>query len=311
MGINITEHPITGTPHNLTICRITGARPGPVLALTGAIHGDEYEGPLVLSELIRSIDPATLAGTLLIAPLCNPDAAAVGQRASPSDGKNLARVFPGSASGTPTEIMAGIITREVITPADALIDLHSGGTVIGCETFAGYADQPGGIGARSAALARAFGAPVVWRHPPPCAPGRTLSVAWDRGIPAIYLEATGGPFPSEDVLDVYRQGVARALIHLGHLQGSIAPVEQICLTGSGDLDHAVGAPASGLVTAHVRPMQSLAAGEHAFTITDLSGQVIANVASPVSGVAVFVRRSRWVEEGELLTALAQVDDTPG
>ncbi len=307
MTIEKVEHIISGVGRPLVFCRIRGARPGPVLALTGAVHGDEYEGPLVLSELIRSLDPAKLAGTLLIAPLCNPDAAAAGRRESPTDGKNLARVFPGRANGSPTEMMAALISSEVIGPADALVDLHSGGTTIACETFAGYADQPGGTGARSAALARAFGAPVVWRHPPPCAAGRTLSVAWERNIPAIYLEATGGPFPQDDVLALYLRGIMRAMVHLGHLEGENDPVKQVFLTGSGDLDHAIAAPAGGLVTAHVRPMQPLAAGERAFTITEPTGQIIAEPVAPVDGVAVFVRRARWVEKGELLMALAQPD----
>ena len=65
MPVRITDHPVAGTGHAITVCRIAGARPGPVLALTGGIHGDEAEGPLVLSELIRSLDPGRLAGTLL------------------------------------------------------------------------------------------------------------------------------------------------------------------------------------------------------------------------------------------------------
>jgi len=307
MPVRITDHPVAGTGHAITVCRIAGARPGPVLALTGGIHGDEAEGPLVLSELIRSLDPGRLAGTLLVAPLCNPDAAAARRRASPSDGKNLARVFPGDPAGSPTEAMAAILTREVIAPADALIDLHSGGSTIDCAPFAGYADQPGGPGARAGALARAFGAPAVWRHPPPVAPGRTLSVAWERGIPAIYLEAGGGLAPREEVLALYRRGLRRALVHLGHLEGRNDAVEQVFLAGPGDLDHAVAAPVRGLVTAHVRPMQALARGETAFTIRDLAGRVSAEVAAPVAGIAVFVRSARWVEAGALLMALALPD----
>jgi predicted deacylase len=42
--------------HPLRIFNLTGARAGPVLALIGAVHGDELEGPLTLSALMQSLE---------------------------------------------------------------------------------------------------------------------------------------------------------------------------------------------------------------------------------------------------------------
>jgi uncharacterized protein len=42
------------------------------------------------------------------------------------DGKNLNRVYPGRVDGTVSERIAYAITREVIEPADYVLDLHCG-----------------------------------------------------------------------------------------------------------------------------------------------------------------------------------------
>ena len=44
----------------------------------------------------------------------------------PDDWKNLNRVFPGNASGTPTERIAHVLTHEVFDRVDAVVDVHCG-----------------------------------------------------------------------------------------------------------------------------------------------------------------------------------------
>ena len=41
---------------------------GPTALLTGANHGDEYEGPIVLQELAATITPQDITGRLIILP---------------------------------------------------------------------------------------------------------------------------------------------------------------------------------------------------------------------------------------------------
>lgn len=291
--------------HPLRIWTVHGARPGPTLALTGAVHGDEMEGPLTLAALLRGVDPGALAGTLILCPVANPDATAAGQRCAPSDGLNLARCFPGDAAGSYTQALAALIAEHVIRPADALVDLHSGGQALDAAFFAGYGDGPV-TGARNRAMALAFGAPVVWRHPPPMAPGRTLSVAEAAAIPAIYVEAGGGLTPPPDVLAGYAAGVRRVMGHLGMIADAPPPAAPARMVqGAGDLDHAVAAPATGLCTCHVGLMEHVGPDTPCFTITDPGGAVLARVAPAAAGIAMFLRRSAWVNRGDLLMALAQ------
>ncbi|MFK8082252.1 MAG: succinylglutamate desuccinylase/aspartoacylase family protein [Granulosicoccus sp.] len=76
---------------------------GPTAFLTGANHGDEYEGPVVLQDLTITLKPEDVNGRVIILPAFNYPAFRAGTRTSPIDKGNMNRAFPGSPDGTPTE----------------------------------------------------------------------------------------------------------------------------------------------------------------------------------------------------------------
>lgn len=301
---------IPGSDRALRLVTLTGDRSGPTLAVLGSIHGDELEGPLAITALLDRLAGTSLRGRLIALPVSNPDAVAAGTRCTPSDGKNLARCFPGDIGGSVTEALAALITKHAITPADALVDLHSAGTASESPLFCGYSDSPGDLGARSEAMALAFGAPVVWRHAPPTPPGRTISEAEAQGTPAIYLEANGGPFPPQEVIDAYTDGVLKVMAHLDMIDSAPpASPPPLRLHGSGDTDApTVAAPVAGLLTRHVNPLDRVEAGQLCYTIRDAGGAVVAEVRAEATGLPVFLRRARWTEAGELLLVQAQPDE---
>lgn len=79
---------------------------GPTALLTGGNHGDEYEGPIALFELARSLRAEEVSGRIIIVPAMNYPAFRAGRRTSPLDGGNLNRSFPGRPDGTVTEKIA-------------------------------------------------------------------------------------------------------------------------------------------------------------------------------------------------------------
>jgi predicted deacylase len=110
------------------------ARPGTTVVAIGGTHGDEYEGPVGLKNLIRDLDPGRLvAGRLIVIPVLNVPAFRAGRRESPLDGGNMNRAFPGDARGTITSRIARFVTDEVLARADVVLDIHSGGA--GFEIF--------------------------------------------------------------------------------------------------------------------------------------------------------------------------------
>ena len=72
---------------------------GPTVILQAGNHGDEYEGPIALGELIRELDPGMVSGRIIFLPAVNVPAVLAGRRTSPVDGLNLNRTFPGDPHG--------------------------------------------------------------------------------------------------------------------------------------------------------------------------------------------------------------------
>jgi N-alpha-acetyl-L-2,4-diaminobutyrate deacetylase len=103
---------------------------GPTALLTGANHGDEYEGPLALLELAANIKAKDLTGRVIIIPFMNMPAFMAGTRTSPIDGGNMNRVFPGRSDGTVTEKIADYFQRTLLPMADIVLDFHSGGRTL-------------------------------------------------------------------------------------------------------------------------------------------------------------------------------------
>ena len=54
------------------------------MVLTGAVHGDEYEGPIVISELMRNIEAQEVRGQLILLPTFNAPALKAGDAHPPS-----------------------------------------------------------------------------------------------------------------------------------------------------------------------------------------------------------------------------------
>lgn len=109
---------------------------GPTALLTGANHGDEYEGPVALQHLALTLDSSLVTGRVIIVPAFNYPAFQAGRRTSPIDQGNLNRLFPGRPDGTVTEKIADYFQRTLIPMSDVVLDFHSGGKTLDFVPFA-------------------------------------------------------------------------------------------------------------------------------------------------------------------------------
>ncbi|MBI1298148.1 hypothetical protein GC175_24705 [bacterium] len=288
-----------GGAWRLPLLAVTGQRPGPTLVVTAAVHGDEYEGVEAIPQIFERVSPAELWGTLLMVPVCNLPAYETSQRSSPVDGLNLARVFPGDAGGSITQRIADWITRNLLIHADLFIDLHSGGVAAEIPTLIGYIHDDGDLGRRSLAAARAFGAPILWGHPMPVPPGRSISVATDLGVPSLYTEAPGGGYARPDDVSCFVDGVLNVMAHLGmidHAPGQRPLTHH--LIGDGNLDTIHSAPAAGYFRATVQLLAEVESGAHLGTIADFFGNVLAEIHAERAGVVIMLRRVHRVHVGD-------------
>ena len=113
---------------------VRGSRPGPKLLLTAGIHGDELNGIAVIHRLAREIEPATLAGTLVMVPGLNTPGLLRDAREFATGGgagyANLNRAMPGKSltekgSGAADSYAQALWTRLLRPNADAAVDLHT------------------------------------------------------------------------------------------------------------------------------------------------------------------------------------------
>lgn len=104
---------------------VHGRKPGPVLLLTAAIHGDEYNGTEIIRRILRHPRLKRLSGTLLAAPIVNRPGFVTRSRYMP-DRRDLNRLFPGSASGSLGARLARVVAEDILPHADLVIDLHTG-----------------------------------------------------------------------------------------------------------------------------------------------------------------------------------------
>src|SRR4029079_5619760 len=115
---------------------------GPTVLLTGANHGDEYEGPIALFDLANRLTADEVTGRVIIVPAMNYPAFRAGTRTSPIDKGNLNRSFPGRPDGSVTEKTADYFARTLLPMADVVLDFHSGGKTLDFLPYAAAHELP-------------------------------------------------------------------------------------------------------------------------------------------------------------------------
>jgi N-alpha-acetyl-L-2,4-diaminobutyrate deacetylase len=190
--------------------------------LTGANHGDEYEGPIALFDLARSLKCQEVRGRIIIVPAMNYPAFRAGTRTSPIDKGNLNRSFPGRPDGTITQKIADYFTRQLLPLADLVVDFHSGGKTLEFVPFAAahiLADKD--QEARAFAVVEAFSAPYSMRMLEIDAVGMYDTVAEEMGKIFVTTELGGGGTARAETIAIAKRGVRNVLRHAGVLQGPI------------------------------------------------------------------------------------------
>ena len=192
---------------------------GPTVIIEGGNHGDEYEGPIVIGELTRDLDPAELQGRLILMPSNNAPAVAASTRTSPVDGLNFNRTFPGDPFGSITQQISAFVNDYIFPLADAFLDLHSGGSSL--DFVPAVIIEPAKdaeLAKRNTAAARAFDAPLTVIVPNLGDPRTASAAACGAGLITIGTELGGGGRVSIEALNVARRGVRNVLAHLGLIE---------------------------------------------------------------------------------------------
>ena len=103
-----------------------GKKDGPVLLITGGIHGNEINGIEIVRQIISKKFNVPENGTIICIPVVNVFGFLNQERQFP-DGRDLNRVFPGSPRGSLASRFAYHIIKEIAPIVDYCIDFHTGG----------------------------------------------------------------------------------------------------------------------------------------------------------------------------------------
>jgi N-alpha-acetyl-L-2,4-diaminobutyrate deacetylase len=194
---------------------------GPTVVIEGGNHGDEHEGPIVIGELARELDPGEIQGRLILMPANNVSAVIASRRTSPIDGLNFNRTFPGDPEGTITRQISAYVADVIFPMADAFLDLHSGGSsldFIPSAIIEPTKDEA--LAKRNVAAARSFDAPCTVVVPNLGDQRTATAAACRQGLVTVGTELAGGGQVSSEALNVCRRGVRNVLAHLGVLDGA-------------------------------------------------------------------------------------------
>lgn len=288
--------------------------PGPRLLITAGVHGDEYEPIVAVRSLAEWLEGRLLRGTATLIPIVNEGAYRRASRVG-EDGLDLARTCPGNLDGSETEQLAAALS-EKIRGADFYIDLHTGGRNLEILPLVGYMlHEDDDVLQWQRQLAEAFNLPIIWGTTPQLE-GRSLSVARDARVPAIYAEHGGGGTYRKEVASDYFDGCLNVMNLLGMVRYDATPARvqhrvEDSRIGSGHLQVRHPSPVDGLFIPAVCLAQPINCGELLGETLDVISGERHSVLAECDGIVLMLHASPRVRLGSGLAVILETESDIG
>lgn len=268
---------------------------GPVVLVSGGVHGDEINGVVSVKRMLEENMFVPKIGTIIFIPLVNVYGFLSNSRTFP-DGRDLNRSFPGSNKGSLAAQIAHIITTEIIPHIDYGIDIHTGGRMLTNypQIRVDFKDKKGWE------LAKVFGAQFVINSPHIDKSFR--KEAYKNGKHILVYE--GGESMRLDDLSVEEAiaGTRRVLQHLGMIDGELEPKDPLIIKESSW----VRAKISGIFIPTVKLGDPVKKGQMLAKISDPYGQVKVPVKSTTNGHVVGLNNLPVINAGDAIVHIGRV-----
>jgi predicted deacylase len=203
----------------------------------------------------------------------------------------------------------------LIRSADFYIDLHTAGTTLQLSPLAGYTLHPDqSVLDQQRAMARVFNLPIVWGTSGRL-DGRSLSVARDARVPAIYAEYGGSAICRPDGVAAYVDGCLNVAVQLDMLDRELPPsavryAVEDDRDDSGHLQVQHPAPCEGYFEPTVALNHPVERGQTLGQVVDALGQRRESITAQDSGIVLMLRTFPSVTAGDALVALLPISE-PG
>ncbi|MSW74890.1 MAG: hypothetical protein F2814_06220 [Actinobacteria bacterium] len=293
-------------PHGLEVdipfFEIDGSEDGPHLTVLAGVHGAEYSSIAAAKKFVREIDVTLVRGRITVVPIVN----ILGFWARtafivPADGKNLNRSFPGDSSGTFSEVLADRVFKKFIEDSDFLVDMHAGDIPESLTPFTVFEESI--VEDKSLALAKAYGIKDIVRQKMSgmVVTGSTTAAAAAIGIPAVTVESGHNGILDPRAVEIHCLGITNLARSVGVLSGTPWPERPHQLYDGWDW---LRSDREGWWSPLCETGAEVHAGQVVGTMSDLWGDVYAQVTAPNDGTILFQTSSPAVSAGGILVGLA-------
>ena len=286
---------------------IESGEAGPHLVITAGVHGDEFEPMQCIHVLIDQLSGRLKKGKLTLVPCVNIEAFLLGDRTA-SDNLDLARICPGDPKGSIT-MQVGHELTELIKSADYYIDLHTGGTRFSVFPLTGYPLNPHVESLEgSRKMAKAFNLPFIWGTDWRLQ-GRSMSIACENNIPAIYAEYEGAAVCSPQGVMDYVDGCLNVLGMLEMIireqpESRVQTIVEDPSEGSGHMQICHPAPFDGLLTPNYGLGDKVNQGDVLGTVCTIDGNQCQELIAGQSGTLIVLHTFAMVREGDATFVIA-------
>ncbi|GGO55544.1 hypothetical protein SAMN05444398_104206 [Roseovarius pacificus] len=285
------------TPVHLSVHVVHGRKPGPVMFVSAAVHGDEVIGAEIVRRLLNAKALTPMSGTLLAVPIVNTFGFLNHSRYLP-DRRDLNRCFPGHATGSMASRLAHIFMTEVVRRSDLGIDLHS--AAIRRTNLPQLRLTAGNSRLRD--LADVFAAPVVMTSN--LRDGSLRMAAEEAGVDVLLYEGGEGLRFDELPAQAGVAGILRVMNHLGMIAKKGVPKKRAEPLYCSDSTW-YRAPAGGLFRGYTGIGEMVEPDTVLGAISDPFGEFEAEVVCDQAGIVIGRTNMPVVYEGDALFHIAE------
>ncbi|MEL6349657.1 MAG: succinylglutamate desuccinylase/aspartoacylase family protein [Myxococcota bacterium] len=308
---------VDGSRPSIPVITTDAERPGPSVAITANLHGDECTGIGVVFRLRKILMDHLKRGTVHLYSSLNPDGLIHGTREMPAVNADPNRAFPGRLNGNPLERHAWRIWQDLIArKPELVVDLHTdSGAAI---PYAIVDRVVRGLDAaslfeRCQHLAQASGLTVLREYPNDqyrryrldrSLPGALVN---GPGVAAVTLEVGPRGYIQRDAVDVATKAALGVLTEIGVCKRP-APRHPTIRTG-GPWRRASGPAISapGIFLPSAAPGDTLKSGELIGTVRTTDGTIKQRLLAARDGFLVALPERAWVKPGQTCATIGIVD----
>ncbi len=291
------------TNMNIPIEVIRGKEDGPVLFVSGAVHGDEINGVEIIRRLLNKKALKTIKGTLIAVPIVNVFGFNTKSRYLP-DRRDLNRCFPGSQTGSLAAQMAHTFLTEVVDHCTHGIDLHcASNNRVNLPQIRGWFDEKM---PELKKMAKAFRSPVIVHSP--MLEGSLRHATYMRGIPILLFEGGESLRFNEKVIASGLTGVMNVMRELKMLK-PLKEKKHPHDTFTAKSSHWLRAPHSGILAARKQLGQRVKKGQVMGVISDPFGQDKHEIRAKRKGIIIGISAFPLLNKGDAVFHVATFEDT--